>query len=507
VSRSTTEYDKVTWALARNRLGAFPIILFVASAAAPLTVVAGAVTTGWAVTGVAGIPIAYAAVAAVLGVFSVGYTAMARQIRNAGAFYAYISRGLGGVAGLGGAAVALVAYSCMQISLYGAIGAVSAGLVDDRYDGGIPWWIYALAAWAVVGLLGVMRIDLHGVVLGVLLLAEVGVAVGFAAVGVAHPADGTVTLSTLSPSWLTAGGIGAGLALAVTSYVGIEATVVYSEEARNPGRTVRRATFWSVAVIGLLYAAISWAMSVAAGPDQVVDRARAEGTEMMFLLVAPYVHPVWVDLGHMLFVTSLFAAALAFHNTVARYAFALGRERVAPAWLGRTGPRSGAPKWASVTQTAVAGVVIIVFAANGFDPIVHLFFWGGMLGGLGVLLLMTTTSIAVVAYFARRGVGADPEDRVGVWSRVIAPVSAAVALLGVLWLTVSQFDVLLGVTDTLSPWPVVLPMVYVWVALAGVLWGVFFRRWRPDTYARIGMGAYSAIVAAPKPSAHAVGVR
>jgi hypothetical protein len=47
-------------------------------------------------------------------------------------------------------------------------------------------------------------------------------------------------------------------------------------------------------------------------------------------------------LGHVLFSTSILAAAISFHNTIARYVFALGREHALPAVFGRTST-SGAP--------------------------------------------------------------------------------------------------------------------------------------------------------------------
>ncbi len=92
--------SNVSEALARGRLGIPSVIFFVLSAAAPLTVVAGVVTTGYGVIGVTGIPLAFLLVAAVLALFSVGYVAMSRRVENAGAFYAYVSRGLGRPAGV-----------------------------------------------------------------------------------------------------------------------------------------------------------------------------------------------------------------------------------------------------------------------------------------------------------------------------------------------------------------------------------------------------------------------
>ena len=58
-------------ALAKNRLGAPGIGLSIASSIAPLTVVAGIVSTGLAVTGLTGVSIALIACAVVLIIFAV----------------------------------------------------------------------------------------------------------------------------------------------------------------------------------------------------------------------------------------------------------------------------------------------------------------------------------------------------------------------------------------------------------------------------------------------------
>src|SRR5438874_4964285 len=93
-TRPVTKSSNVAMALAANRLGVPSVMVFVMSAATPLTVVAGVVTTGYAITGQIGIPFAFVVIGAVLALFCVGFVAMAPHVANAGAFYAYISRGL-----------------------------------------------------------------------------------------------------------------------------------------------------------------------------------------------------------------------------------------------------------------------------------------------------------------------------------------------------------------------------------------------------------------------------
>ena len=139
-----------------------------------------------------------------------------------------------------------------------------------------------------------------------------------------------------------------------------------------------------------------------------------------------------------LFLTSLFAAALAFHNAVWRYMYALGRENVLPAALGRTGGNN-IPKAASLAQSVTGLAVIVVYALAGWDPMTQLFFWLGTTGGFGILVLLALTAVAVVAFFAR-----DPRGE-NAWRRLIAPALAAVLLGGIVVLAALHYATLLGV--------------------------------------------------------------
>ncbi|MEV4513821.1 APC family permease [Dactylosporangium sp. NPDC049525] len=454
------------------------------SAAAPLTVVAGLVTTGFAVTGVTGIPLAFLVVGVVLAVFSVGYVAMARHVANAGAFYAYITQGLGRPFGVGAAWVALVAYNALQVALYGAIGAAAKPLFSAWFGVNIAWWVIALVVWTLVAVLGVLRVDVNGTVLAVLLLAEIAVMLVFNAANLLHPAGGAVSFDTLAPSNLTAAGVGAALSMAVLGFVGFESAVVYAEESKDARRTVRVATYTSVALIAALYACSAWAMTVAVGPERIVAASQEQGPEVVFNLAAAQLGGPAADIGHALFLTSLIAAMISFHNLIARYTFALGREQVLPAWLGSTS-RSGAPKIGSLLQSLVGLVVIVLYAVAGWDPLVHLFFTAGTSGGYGVLVLVTATSIAVVTYFSRQ------RALESVWRRLIAPLLAAAALAVIAYLASANFDVLLGVApDSTLRWAI--PATYLAVAVLGVGWALILKIVRPHVYANIGLGAKAA---------------
>ncbi|WP_113701376.1 APC family permease [Nonomuraea lactucae] len=486
-AHSRTGPDPVSGALAADRLGAPSVVYFVLSAAAPLTVVAGVVTTAYAVTGITGLPVAFLAVGLVLALFAVGYVAMARHMANAGAFYTYISRGLGRPAGIAAAWVALIAYNALQVGLYGAFGAAAIPLVERWAGVTPPWWTLSLVAWALVALFGVMRVDLNGRLLAVLLTAEVAVILLFDAADLFAPGPAGLSAQTLSPAALFVPGVGALLVIATLGFVGFESAVVFSEESRDPRRTVPISTYAAVAIIAGLYALSAWAMTVAIGPGNIVETARRDGAETIFVIATGQLGSVVVDIARVLFVTSLFAAMISFHNTTARYFFALGRERVLPAAFGRTRPRTGAPKAGSIAQSVLGLVVIVLYAVLGLDPLVQLFFYGGAFGGFGVLLLVFATSIAVIAFFSREPSGES------VTRRLIAPVPAAVALAVMVSLAVSNFSTLLGVEKG-HPLAWVLPTVYAAAAVVGLVWALVLRAGQPGVYSRVGMGAKAVTV-------------
>ena len=74
---------------------------FIVAASAPLTAVAGGQAATYLVTGNKGIPFLFIPLAIVLGTFAVGYAAMSHHVADAGAFYTYVTRGLGRIPGVG----------------------------------------------------------------------------------------------------------------------------------------------------------------------------------------------------------------------------------------------------------------------------------------------------------------------------------------------------------------------------------------------------------------------
>jgi amino acid transporter len=236
-------------------------------------------------------------------------------------------------------------------------------------------------------------------------------------------------------------------------------------------------------MIAVVYAGASWAMAAHAGTSHVVAAAAAQGPGLLFGLSGS---GALSQAAQLLFVTSLFAAALAFHNAAWRYAFALGRENVLPAALGRTGANN-IPKAASLAQSVTAVAVIAAYAISGLPPMADLFFWFGAAGGLGIIVLLTATSAAVTAFFAR-----DPRGE-NTWRRLIAPALAAVLLAGIAVLAIQHYAVLLGVPPgAVVAWA--FPAAYATVAVIGLGWAGVLKGRRPGVYDTIGLGAHAVTV-------------
>ncbi|MEU8171709.1 APC family permease [Microbispora hainanensis] len=472
----------VTAALAEDRLGVPSIVFFVISAAAPLMVVAGSVPTAYTVTGVIGVPFAFLMLGAVFALFAVGYVTMARHVVNAGAFYAYAAQGLGRTQGVATAWVALLAYNALQLGLYGIIGSAAEPLLVDWFGGSPPWWVIALVAWALTGVLGLLRVDVNGKILSVLLVSEIAIVLLFDLGDVAHAAPSGLSFEGFTPGALFVPGVGAALATVVAGFAGIESSVVFAEESKDRHRTVPIATYLGIAIIALLYAFSAWAQTVPTGPDGIVKAASEQGTELIFNQAALHLGGAVSTIGSVLFVTSSIACMIAFHNTTARYIFALGRENVLPSIFGRTSARTAAPLSGSLLQTVLGLIVIVVYAVSGLDPVTKMFFIFGTFGGLGLLTLLTVTSISVIVFFSRDSRGETT------WRTRIAPALAIVALCVIIALTLVNFDTVLGVEpDSILRW--ILPGIFVVAIVFGLIWGRVLKSTRPDVYANIGMGA------------------
>jgi amino acid transporter len=462
-----------------NVLGVAAISFFVVSAAAPLTAVAGGYPVAMLLGNGIGVPLAVLAVMAILLIFSVGYTTMARHISNAGSFFAFTSQGLGGIVGGASSYIAVLAYNSMQIGLYGLFGIIAASVLGE-WGLTAEWWVWSLVSWALVGIFGYLKIDLSAKVLAVLVCAEylAVVILDFAILGNGGPEG--ITTTSFTPAAFMSGEPIIGMLLCFAAFMGFEATTIYAEEARDPNRTVPRATYLSVLLIGIFYAFSTWCMVIGAGESKLLETlgGLADPALFIFVLSDQYAGGGLTTVISLLLISSVFAALLAFHNAAARYFYVLGREGMLPAGLGRTHNEHDSPHVGSVLQTILGVVVLVIFIVTETDPFLGLFVWLTNLATLSVIALMAIVSFAVIAFFRRQ-----PQLEGNALKTIVAPLVAGVMLAIIAYQVVTHFEALTGASPALA---IGLPIL---VPIAGVLGGIvafMLKQSNSARFARLG---------------------
>lgn len=427
-----------------------------------------------------GAPSGYLIAGVSLAVFAVGFTAMSKYIRNAGAFYAYVARGLGPGAGIITAVLALVSYNALEIGMFGALGYFCHSTLATVVGINLPWWIWALAGAAVVWFLGSRSIHVGAQFLVTLLTLETGVLVVLAIAVLAKAGAHGISFDTFTPSHTFTPQLGAVLAFAFAAFMGFESTALYREEARQPDRTIPRATYAAVVFLGVFYAFMTWIIVQAYGDNNIQAAANADPGNLYFTAMNRYVGH-WAEVVmELLILTSIVASLLAFHNAITRYAFSLSREGILPAQLGKLHPRHFSPYIASGWQTGLVVIVVGAFAIGRLDPMTQLLIWVNSPGVLGVILMQAMVAVAVISFFwkDRRGHSA---LRVA-----IIPMLGALLLLGALTLVVTNVSLLTGAPDFTAAVNVIVLAVVPVTVLVGILVATGLKRTRPDVYRAVG---------------------
>jgi amino acid transporter len=436
------------------------IVFFVIAAAAPLTGMLGIIPVAIRLGNGAGVPGAFVVAGVILLIFSVGYAAMSRQVVNAGAFYAYLARGLGQSFGVGGAFVAIASYTTMQVGVYALFGFFAALIVNPLVALHLPWFAYSAVAIALVQFLGMRKLDLNGLVLGLFITAEMGILLALSLSIVLHGGGPEgFNLRPFAPREVFSGHPGIAIMFALASFVGFEATAIYGEESRNPKRTVPLATYAAVSIIMVFFAFTTWAIISSYGVDHVVAAAFADPGNFWFAKSDAYLGVIGTGIMRALLLSSIFACLLAFHNTITRYLYALGREGLLWGFLAGIHPRFQSPYKASYAQTGCAVVGVLGSVLIGADPLTVIFSWTSAFATIGIVGLQFLVSAAVIVFFRRNGL----DKRV--WNTMVAPVLGMSGLGYALYLLVVNLPALSGSDDGFV-------RSFPWIMLAVMMVGV-----------------------------------
>ena len=481
-------------------------VLFMAVAnAAPITAMTGNVPIAVGYGNGLGAPAGFLVATVVLTLFTVGFVAMARHITTAGAFYGFITHGLGQVWGMASGALATMAYIVFEGSLIGIFAYFSNFGLDRWLGWDANWLLLALIGIVVVAAFGYFDISIAAAFLGVTLIAEVTL-LGLMAVAVLISGGGPDGLIPDAVNPLNAfkdlpagGGVGLadiatgsaaiGLFFAFWSWVGFETTAVYGEESRNPRKIVPLATLLAVVGLGLFYTFVSWMMIAGNGRAKTIELSAAGDLNLWVGLAEEKLGGSFVgDIYVFLIIVGSFACALAFHNAAARYLYAIGRELPGVKnTLGRTHGVHQTPHVASLIQTVITVLFTLGFyflAAEGSDPLMgaYIYQYGllAVLGTMAILIVQAITSFAVIWYFHVKK--AQPGNLI---TTGIIPALGGMGMLFVVWLLIDNLEFAGGLAAG-SPFFKAIPWIVVGTFVFGLLGVLFLRATNPEVYRSIG---------------------
>ena len=462
----------------RGRVGSLSVVLTVMAFLAPLSAVAGYVPLVIGFGNGLGAPAIFLMCGVVIGLFSVGYLALVRQVPRPGAFYAYVSAGLGKRLGLGSCALTLVCYivSLAGTQIFG--GVAMSSLLKSGLGSDVPWWACMAALTVIVAFCSYRGIDFNVRVLGCIVAVEVTIIVLFDVAALIRGARTTgLPAEPFTWSAFNSGSIAVAALFAIAFFIGFESTAIYREEVRDPSRTISRATYIVTATIAIFYCVSAYALITVLGAKDVVSTTAADPAGSFNVAFSTVLGHAFSQLVAALVVTSVAACQLAMTNGITRYIYSLGVDRVLPSALGAVHKTHGSPSRAAVTATVSTFIVVVLVAVSGIDAqVAYGVFSGISVFGFEALLMLV--SLAAIVYFRRhRGTGES------VWSTIIAPVLSFVCFGWLLILSAKRVDLLLGAPTILTP------ILFIFLIGAFVV-GVGLASWhavrRPDTFSRIG---------------------
>ncbi|BCW78366.1 APC family permease [Arthrobacter sp. NicSoilC5] len=451
--------------LRSNKLGVFAIAFFVIAAAAPMAAVVGTGPVVFAAVGPAA-PLIYAIAALLIALFAVGYLRMSRHVTNAGGFVAYIAKGLGTPWATAGAGLALLMYLSLQVGLWSQFGVFAGQLLESLTGLSVPPLVWIVALLVITTALTMRGVDTSIRLLAVLIIGETLVVAALVIVLVTSKGPGVFTFSGFTAENLFSPGLGIALLFAFLCFTSFEATVVFSEEAINPRKTIPRALYAVIAFVGIFYTLSIWVIGGAIGVDNIQQAATDDPAGFIFNLASESGGSVLSMAMQVLVVTSYLAMLLGLMNMFARYLFALSRAGVLPARLASVS-KDGSPATAALSNGVAVGIVVVTFLVLGADPLTVVFAWFSALATAAFITILIVASVSIVVFFVRT------KDNTSIWATKIAPTLSTVILSYIGYVTIENYDSLIGPDNAAAKWLLIL-------IPAAMLGGLVFGRSKRD---------------------------
>jgi amino acid transporter len=371
------------------------------------------------------LPLVYLLAMVVMSLTAISYGRMAVAYPEAGSTYAYASKGLhpylGFLAGWG---------MILDYVLIPLLSVIYVGLTANKLDPQLPYWI-----WAVLTAVGITLINLRGIrvtaranlILNAIMIGSLAWFVLVALRALLGGVGEGVLFSSkpfYSPEHFEWKPILGATSLAALSYLGFDGISTLSEEAKNPGRDVWRATLLVCLLAGGLFVLQSylgqmvWPNYATFNPVETafMDIGKLIGGNLLYLCIS------------LVLVVGGLASAITGQASASRLLVGMGRDALLPRrFFAYVHPRLGTPVYSVILMGAIhlAGALILRYTE------------AAELVNFGALLGFMLVNLAVVRHFFFRL----QQRRIGL---NLATPLAAFAVCLCLWVNLSRFALELG---------------------------------------------------------------
>jgi amino acid transporter len=390
--------------------------------------------------------------------FFIGNTVsqFSQYMPSSGGYYSFATRGLGSRAGF------MATWSYLIYDILGPAGATGflgyllSDMLRMQFHVKIPWWLLALATFAII-----WALTHHGIQLSMQITALLGgiellIMLVLGITFLIHPGPGSTYIAPLDPSSShhPLGGILAGMVFSILALSGFEGPAPLAQEARRPAKFIGRAIMLSLAAIGVFYIFTSYASAIGWGTGNM-DAFASNPNPYYVLGRALWGAGWWLVV--FAIINSSVGVGLACTNSASRVLYTMGQAGTLTARLGRIHPVRQTPTFA-IALVQILGIAAVLLVGLLLRP-EYIFGFLETIATLAVIVLYSMANLALTSYIRREHPAA-----FNVWRHGVVPWIATLVMLPVLFVTIYP----------VPSWPYnITPYLF----LAALMAGFSYMRW------------------------------
>lgn len=292
---------------------------------------------------------------------AISYAEMSKAFPLAGSVYSYAGRGIAPPVGFVAGWQILLDYILIPSLLY-----IVSGIAMHSFVPAIPVWLWVLGFIVMNTAINYFGIELTARTNRYMLVGELIVLGIFLVIGVAALVAGKGTGGFWTPIFdsgtFSVGLVFGAVSVAALSFLGFDAISTLSEENREAGHQVARATIASLFVVAVLFVVQTWVAALLV-PDRAkllnegdpggtafYDAAEHAGGHWLFVLTAVATAIAWG-----------FADALVAQAATSRLLYSMARDGQLPKILAKVNPQYRVPEYATFVVAAISIVVGVGF--------------------------------------------------------------------------------------------------------------------------------------------------